>query len=111
MKLEFKVYSVNEESIYYNSLIKAHERTRKAFKAPIHFLNEFIVVGEDDENYRVHQLDETGLSVFGGCELDLTALSIPKSDFKWDGTTYVELDIPKICLTIDIIDKIKELNS
>ena len=108
MKLEFKVYSVNEESIYYKSLIKAHERTRKAFKAPIHFLNEFIVVGEDDENY---QLDETGLSVFGGCELDLTALSIPKSDFKWDGTTYVELDIPKICLTIDIIDKIKELNS
>ena len=51
MKLEFKVYSVNEESIYYKSLIKAHERTRKAFKAPIHFLNEFIVVGEDDENY------------------------------------------------------------
>ena len=39
MKLEFKVYSVNEESIYYKSLIKAHERTRKAFKAPIHFLN------------------------------------------------------------------------
>ena len=96
MKLEFKVYSVIEESIYYKSLIKAHE---------------FIVVGEDDENYRVHQLDETGLSVFGGCELDLTALSIPKSDFKWDRTTYVELDIPKICLTIDIIDKIKELNS
>ena len=32
MKLEFKVYSVNEESIYYKSLIKAHERTSKAFK-------------------------------------------------------------------------------
>lgn len=36
---------------------------------------------------------------------------IQKSDFKWDRTTYVELDIPKIYLTIDIIDKIKELNS
>ena len=80
MKLEFKVYSVNEESIYYKSLIKAHERTRKAFKAPIQFLNEFIVVGEDDENYKVHQLDETGLSVFGGWELDLTALFNPKND-------------------------------
>lgn len=111
MKLEFKVYSVNEESIYYKSLIKAYERTSKAFKAPMKFLNEFIVVGGDDENYKAHQLDETGLSVYGGVELDLTALSIPKNDFKWDGTTYVELDIPKSYLTIDIIDKIKELNS
>ena len=106
MKLEFKVFSVKEDSVYLKSLKKSYERIE-----PLHeFKNEFIVVGENGKQYKAQQLHENGMTVFGGMDIAFIALELPKEDFIWDGATYTEMDIPKKNLTLDTIDDIKRLN-
>jgi len=107
MKLEFKVFSVKEDSVYLKSLKNSYERIDN----PLHeFKNEFIVVGENEKQYKAQQLHENGTTVFGGIDIAFIALEMPKEDFIWDGTTYTEIDIPKENLTLDTIDDIKRLN-
>lgn len=107
MKLDFKLMKLKEESETFKRLMKLY----KKISNPRHqFVNEFIVVGYEDGNYKVLQLNEEGLSLFGGLKLDFLAYSIPKEELIWDGSLYTELDINKENLTIDIIDNIKSLN-
>ena len=107
MKLEFKLLSLKECSKYLKNLKNSYERIDN----PIHeFKNEFVVVGENEENYKVQQLHEQGMNVFSEIDIAFIALEIPKKEFKWDGNTYAEIDIPKKNLSLDTIDDIKRLN-
>lgn len=105
MNLNFNIYELKETSILYNDKIKEN--------------NEFIIVGEEElsEDYdcfKAHQLDDNGLSLIGGLDIDEFSLLIPKKDLKIKkdvGIISCELDIPKEYLTLDIIDNIRKLNS
>ncbi len=114
MLLEFRLISLKEESKYLAAMIRQTEMLRKQNNLRHEMRNEFIIVGEEvidnKEYFKVNQLNENGLSIFGGLYLDEIALTIPKDDFMWDGTLYTELDIPKENLTLDLIDNIKRLN-
>lgn len=108
MKLEFKVFSLKENSIYLKSLKSSYEK----IDTPRHkFKNEFIVVGEDKNYYKAQQLHEKGMTVFGGIDIAFIALEIPKEDFIWNGTIYTQIDIPKENLTMEIIEDIQRLNA
>lgn len=107
MNLNFRVVKLNEESKTFENLKSMNDKISN----PKHgFSNEFIIVGEEDENYKAIQLHEDGLSLIGDFKLDFISYKMPKKDFLWDGTLYTELDIPKKRLNIDIIGNIIRLN-
>lgn len=108
MNLNFRVVKLNEESKTFKNLKSVYDRISNPRSK---FINEFIIVGEEDKNYKALQLNEAGLSLIGDFKLDFISLTIPKKDFWWDGTLYTELDIPKERLNIDIIENILRLNS
>ncbi|SCJ08934.1 Uncharacterised protein [uncultured Clostridium sp.] len=108
MNLNFRVVKLNEESRTFNRLKSVYDRISKPRDK---FTNEFIIVGEEDENYKALQLNETGLNLIGDFKLDFISLTIPKKDFWWDGTLYTVFDIPKERLNVDLIDNIIRLNS
>lgn len=114
MKLEFRSVELKEDSIWLERLKKQTESLRASNNLRHELTNEFIIVGEEnienEEYYKVNQLNENGLSIFGGLDLTTIALTIPKKEFKWDGETFTILEIPKENLTLDIVDDIKRLN-
>lgn len=101
MNLDFKVFRANEDN--------------KIFEISKNKTNEFIVVAEEGEYYRVHQLDEQGgFNLVKGLNIVELALYIEKDDLKVVGdgisTEYIEIDIPKEYLNMDIIEEIQRLN-
>lgn len=108
MKLEFKVVYLNEDSNLFKSLKKAFDRLPN----PRHkFSNEFIIVGEKENNLKLLQLHEEGITLIADFPLDYVCYEIPREDILWDGSLYTELDIPKNRLSVRIIDNIIKLNS
>lgn len=114
MKLEFRAVELKEDSKWLEKIKKQIEVLRANNNLRHEMRNEFIIVGEvnieNEEYYKVNQLNESGLSTFGGLDLATIALTIPKKEFNWDGETFTILDIPKENLTVDVIDNIKRLN-
>nr|UVX42522.1 MAG: hypothetical protein [Bacteriophage sp.] len=114
MILEFRVINLKDSSKYLKSMLERSEMLRKQNNLRHEMKNEFIIVGEEivdgKEYFKVNQLNEHGLSIFGELDLATISLTIPKEEFIWDGTLYTELDIPKENLTLDLIDDIKRLN-
>ncbi|MBB6622050.1 hypothetical protein H7E67_01275 [Clostridium gasigenes] len=108
MKLEFRVVSLKEESKTFKNLKSSYDKIAN----PSHkFVNEFIIVADEEENYKTLQLHEEGLSLISDFKLDFITYTMSKDDFAWDGTLYTELEIPKNRLTVEIIDNIQRLNS
>jgi hypothetical protein len=103
MFLEFQILELKESSRLYNSLVKKGNKT-----------NEFIVVGEESENYKAQQMEDDGICLISGLSIDEFSLLIPKEDLKRKGVEVgietVELDIPKKYLSLDIIENIQNLN-
>jgi len=102
MLLEFKLYKINTETRLYK-IVSEYDNT-----------NEFIVVGENKTNFKVHQLTKKGLCLVGGIPLIEMAYSVKKSDLTLlndgIGVDYTELEIPKEYLTVDVIETIQRLN-
>ena len=102
MLLEFKLYKANTESRLFK-IIEKYDNS-----------NEFIIIGEDKEHFKVHQLTEKGLCLVGGMPLDEMAYSINKKDLMplndGIGVDYTELEIPKEYLTLNLIEDIQRLN-
>ncbi|HEY5576224.1 MAG TPA: hypothetical protein VIK34_05845 [Clostridiaceae bacterium] len=105
MDLEFNIYQIKKDSKSYKWLSEV------SFNK---YDNEFIIVGEVDDNYRVLQLRDSSLTLFSNVKLDNIALLIKKEDleFKSDGigVESAVLDIPRKHLTLDIIENILRLN-
>lgn len=114
MKLEFRAVELKEDSKWLKRMKKQTEMLKANNNLRHEMKNEFIIVGEEsienEEYYKVNQLNESGLCIFGGLDLATISLSIPKREFKWDGETFTILDVPKESLTVDLIDDIKRLN-
>ena len=114
MELEFKAVELKEKSTWLEEILRRQTQLSKNNNPRFKMLNEFIIVGEEnidgEEYYKVNQLSETGLSIFGGLDLATIALTIPKKEFDWDGQSFIVLDVPKENLNIDIVDNIKRLN-
>ena len=110
MNLEFNIYKIKEDSSWYQ-IVKKYNG-----------LNEFIVVGEEKDKsfkdgkkyFKMLELDENGLTVFGDLKLDEMAYLIPESEIVLAGDGVgiesTELDIPKSHLTMDLIENIQRLN-
>lgn len=108
MKLEFKVVNLKEHSESFKRLKKTFDRLPN----PRHkFSNEFIIVGENEGNFKLLELHEEGITLVADFQLDYVTYDVPKKDILWDGTLYAEFNIPKERLSIDIIDNIIRLNS
>lgn len=109
MDLDFKTFKIKEDSDYVKILKQYNSK------------NEFIKVGEmnkGDKTYcKMLQLDENGITLFGGggLKLDEIALGIPQSELELTGdgvgVDYTTLDIPKKFLTMELIEDIQKLNS
>lgn len=112
MNLEFKTYELKKESRFYKMIVEDSKK-----------LNEFIIVGEEIvgngekalDCFKAHQLDDIGLTLLGGLNIEETAFLIEKKDlqFKKDdlpGVEIQEIDIPMEYLTKKIIKNIKRLN-
>lgn len=102
MILEFKVFKANEDN--------------HIFEISKNKTNEFIVVAEEGEYYRVHQLDEQGgFSLVQGLSIVELAFYIKKKDLKLsdNGISYevIEVDVPKEYLNMDIVEEIQRLNN
>lgn len=114
MELEFRAVELKEDSKWLERMKKQTEILKANNNLRHEMSNEFIIVGEEniqnEEYYKVNQLNESGLSIFGGLNLATIALSIPKKEFNWDGETFTIIDVPKENLTVDLIDDIKRLN-
>lgn len=114
MKLEFRLMKLKENSKFLEIMREQTEKLRANNNLRHEIKNEFIIVGErnieNEEYYKVNQLNENGLSTFGDLDLAFVSLTIPKKEFIWDGETFTVLDIPKKNLTVDLIDDIKRLN-
>lgn len=104
MNIEFKIYELKEDSKQYNTLVEKPN-------AP----NNFIIVGEENNWYKAHLIDERGLCLIDGLTVDEFSLLINKNDLKIkaDGFSVeiLEIDIPKKYLTMDIIENIQRLNA
>jgi hypothetical protein len=107
MNLEFKIFKIKENSDYARILKQYNSK------------NEFIKIGEmndGDKTYcKMLQLDENGITLFGGLKPDEISLGIPKEDLQLTGdgvgADYIALDIPKEYLTMELIEDIQKLNS
>jgi hypothetical protein len=107
MFLEFKLYELKETSKLYNSLVKKENNP-----------NEFVVVGEELENFKVQQIEgageDIGITLLDGLSIEEFSLLIPKEDLKFKGdgvgVEITELDIPKKYLSLDIVENIQRLN-
>lgn len=114
MLLEFRVVELKGNSNWLERMKKQTEMLKANNNLRHEMRNEFIIVGEErienEEYYKVNQLNKNGLCIFGGLDLSTISLTIPKKEFNWDGETFTRLDIPKENLTVDIIDDIKRLN-
>lgn len=102
MKLEFDIYKIKEEFKLNNFLQTVGE-------------SEFIVVGkeliEDEEHYLLQELNEDGLKLIRGLDIQMTSYRIPKRFLEKKEFEKVELDIPKYYLNMDIVEDIQRLNN
>lgn len=102
MVLDFKIFKLNENHSIW-------EMTKNKN-------NEFIVIGEMNDYYKVHQLEEeSGLVLIKGLTLAQLALYVKKEDLTldFDGISYetTQLDIPKEYLDLDTVEDILRLNN
>ena len=104
MNLEFNLYELKEDSRQYNTLVVKPN-------AP----NNFIVIGEEKDWFKAHLIDDRGLCLIDGLNVDEFSFLINKEDLKLktDGFSreILEMDIPKKYLTVDIIENIQKLNA
>lgn len=102
MKLEFDIYKIKEEFKLNNFLQTVGE-------------SEFIVVGkeliEDEEHYLLQELNEDGLKLIRGLDIQMISYRIPKRFLEKKEFEKVELDIPKYYLNMDIVEDIQRLNN
>lgn len=100
MKLQFKLYKLKDK----NNLLKKSNS-----------LNEFIVIDEshayNQDCFRVRQITKSGLIFAENDNLITSSILIPQEKLFWDGYTYVQFDIPKNFLSLNIIDSIFKLNN
>lgn len=102
MILEFKIYKLKQESKLYKRVVEKDNG-----------LNEFIIIGEEDEYFEVQQLYENGLIMIGGLKIDESAYCVLKDDLENKvelGWEIQEIEIPREYLTMDIIENIQRLN-
>jgi hypothetical protein len=103
MKLDFKVYELKKDSKQYPIIIEK-------FNQP----NEFIIVGEDNDWYKVQQIGENGITMIDGLKIDEFCMIVPKEDLELKtenfGVLIQEWDIPKEYLTMTTIENIQRLN-
>lgn len=99
MKIEFNIYEVTKMDEHLSRLVNS---------------NEFIVVGEQEEHYLIHELSEEGLTLVGGINIQDSAYRYPKKYLKLNGNGIcrdsVTLNIPINYLTMDIIEDIQKYN-
>lgn len=103
MILEFNIYKLKQESKMYKRLVEKDNG-----------INEFIIIGEEDEYFKVQQLYENGLIMIGGLKIDESAYHVLKSDLENKvelGWEIQEIDVPREYLTMDIIENIQRLNN
>lgn len=104
MRLEFKVYELKKETKSYKQLVEI-------LKNP----NEFIITGEEENNYKTHPILDNGIILVDGFKLNEMAFIVNKDDLElksFDGyaTEIQEFDIPKKYLTLSVVEDIKRLN-
>lgn len=104
MNLEFRIYQLKDESCHWLHLKKYNDN------------NKFIIVGEENKHkeilavLKVHQLDKNhDLKLFPGCKLDEMTLLL-EQDQLIPTNKYVEFDIPKKAVTLEMIEEIQRLN-
>lgn len=106
MKLEFNIFKINESNKLFKQVSQYNNN------------NEFIVVGEEiidgKEYFKIIQLIQVdegaiALKLIGGLKLDDAAYSIEKMELKMTDD-FIEYEIPKDYLTIELIETIQMLN-
>lgn len=101
MKLEFKIYKINEDSFLWKTICKN-------MKNPV---NRFVIVGED-KKYKDHYLaHHDDLMVVANMKITETATPVKKEDLTLIPHEYAEYDIPRKNLTMKIIEEIQRLNA
>jgi hypothetical protein len=104
MILEFREYQIKENT-------KSHEHIIKKLGEE----NEFIIVGEDGDNFKAYSISKDGLAFVNGLTIADLAYIVPKTDIELlkdgGGTIWCEYDIPKMYLTMEIIEDIQRLNA
>jgi hypothetical protein len=104
MILEFREYRIKENTKSFEQIIKKLSEE-----------NEFIIVGEDSDNYKAYSISKDGLALVDGLTIADLAYTVPKTDIEpfkdGGGTIWCEYDIPKKYLTMEIIEDIKRLNA
>jgi len=101
MKLEFKIYKINEETFIWKTICKN-------MKNPV---NRFVIVGEvgkEKECYLAHNDD---LLVLSNLKINETAYWVRKEDLTLIPNEYAEYDIPRKNLTMKIIEEIQRWNN
>lgn len=103
MTLQFKVYKLKEEAF-----------TRMLGEGKKDYLNEFVMIAEEDEDYvRVHQITvNNSLTMIKGLTLLDAALCVKKKDLI-PSSRNIELliDIPKeYLIDLDTVEGIQNLN-
>lgn len=100
MNLEFKVYEL-EPKTNIGKLLKKQG------------IKELIIVGIENNVYKMHDIKDGPLLIKGLSILD-TAFVVPKEDLKLKGDEIshetCEMDIPKEYLSMEIIEEIQRLN-
>ncbi len=100
MNLEFKVYKLESKTNFGKIL------ERQGIK-------ELIIVGAENNVYKMHDIKDGPLLIKGLSILD-TAFIVNKEDLKLKGDKVshetCELDIPKEYLSMEIIEEIQRLN-
>lgn len=100
MKLEFKTYTINEETHLWETICK------NVNSNPV---NRFIIVGEDKKtgNLLIHNND---ILAIADIKITETAFTVKKEDLTLIPFEYAEYDIPRKNLTMKIIEDIQRLN-
>ncbi|MDB2049609.1 hypothetical protein [Clostridium perfringens] len=100
MKIQFNVFKIDNMASYFNDL----STTR-----------EFIPVGKkkvgNEECYLVHAIDEQGIRLINGLNIQESAFMCPKKELVKKDYERAELDIPKEYLTLGIVEEIQNLNN
>lgn len=102
MKLEFKTYKVNENNRIWRAIVDSFEKANKPIPE-----NRFVIVGKRKEYYLVQHDD---MLVIADIKITETAYMIKRQDLIRIPNEYAEYDIPRMNLTMKIIEDIQRLN-
>jgi hypothetical protein len=102
MYIEFPIYRLKKDSSTYKRWSEVEYLKNVVDE-------DFIAVGEENNNIKLISVDDNGICLIGGLMLDEAAYLVPEMDI--EKTCYIEeYNIPKKYLSMDTIENIQKVN-